>query len=185
MTKGNAIKKMATREAFGKTLLALGRTDERIAALNADLSGSTKTSLFAEVFGERFYNMGIAEADMMGTAAGLAAAGKIPFASTFAMFATGRAWEQVRQSICLNRFNVHKSYSLRCGVLVRSGGFLGRGEAPEGIGQKAQRTGKYPSRSLHDRLPWRVLFILAPNPGYRRFSSSAITSSVISNSSTA
>ena len=115
------VKKLATREAFGKVLLELGRVDERIVALNADLSGSTKTSVFAAEFGDRFFNMGIAEADMMGTAAGLAAAGKIPFASTFAMFAAGRAWEQVRQSICLNNMNV-KIVASHGGVTVGEDG---------------------------------------------------------------
>ena len=74
--------------------------------LDADLSGSTKTNIFAKKFPERFFNMGVSEADMMGTAAGLAAAGKIPFASTFAIFASGRAWEQVRQSIAYPKLNV-------------------------------------------------------------------------------
>ena len=112
---------MSTREAFGHALLALGRKDKRVVALNADLSGSTKTSYFEKELGDRFFNMGIAEADMMGTAAGLASAGKIPFASTFAMFAAGRAWEQVRQSICLNNINV-KIVATHGGVTVGEDG---------------------------------------------------------------
>ena len=74
--------------------------------LDADLSGSTQTRHFARAFPERFFNMGIAEQDLMGTAAGLALGGKIPFASTFAMFATGRAWEQIRQTIAYGNLNV-------------------------------------------------------------------------------
>ena len=89
----------ATRDAYGETLAELGGENDAIVVLDADLSGSTKTSLFAKRFPERFFNMGIAEANMIGTAAGLAAAGKVPFASTFAIFAVGRAWEQVRQSV--------------------------------------------------------------------------------------
>lgn len=96
----------ATRDAYGETLAELGGENEAIVVLDADLSGSTKTSLFAKKFPERFFNMGIAEANMIGTAAGLAAAGKIPFASTFAIFAVGRAWEQVRQSVAYPKANV-------------------------------------------------------------------------------
>ncbi|MEE8483631.1 MAG: transketolase family protein [Nitrospinota bacterium] len=98
--------KLALREYYGKTLLELGRENKDIVVLDADLSSSTKTATFAKEFPERFFNMGVAEQNMMGTAAGLAAGGKIPFASTFAIFATGRAWEQVRQSIAYPRANV-------------------------------------------------------------------------------
>jgi Transketolase, C-terminal subunit len=91
--------KIATRDAYGKALAELGAEDPRIVVLDADLSGSTKTAVFAKAFPERFFNMGVSEQDMMGTAAGFALAGKIPFASTFAMFATGRAFEIVRNSI--------------------------------------------------------------------------------------
>jgi len=90
---------IATRDAYGKTLLELGREDSRVVVLDADLSGSTKTGVFAKEFPERFYNVGIAEANMVGIAAGLAAGGMIPFASTFAVFAAGRAFEQIRQSV--------------------------------------------------------------------------------------
>ena len=97
---------IATRDAYGKTLAELGEKNPRIVVLDADLSCSTKTQIFAQKFPERFFNMGVAEQDMMGTAAGLALAGKIPFASTFAVFATGRAWEVVRNSIAYPKLNV-------------------------------------------------------------------------------
>jgi transketolase len=99
-------KKMATRDAYGNALVKLGQMDERIVVLDADLSKSTRTARFAEKFPERFFQMGIAEQDMMGTAAGLAAAGKIPFASSFAIFATGRTYEQIRNSIGYPELNV-------------------------------------------------------------------------------
>jgi len=101
-----AATKQSTRVEYGKTLALLGQENPDIVVLDADLSGSTQTHLFAQAFPERFFNMGIAEQDMMGTAAGLAVAGKIPFASTFAIFATGRAWEQIRQSIAYGDLNV-------------------------------------------------------------------------------
>ena len=88
-----------TRDAYGKTLAELGHEDDRIVVLTADLAGSTKTGIFAEEHPHRFFNIGVAEADMMGIAAGLAMSGYRPFASTFAMFATGKAWEQIRQVI--------------------------------------------------------------------------------------
>lgn len=97
---------MATRDAYGQVLAELGAENENIVVLDADLSGSTKTSVFGKKFPERFFNMGIAEANMIGTAAGLAAAGKIPFVSTFAIFAAGRAWEQIRQSVAYPKANV-------------------------------------------------------------------------------
>jgi transketolase len=97
---------MATRDAYGETLAELGAENGNIVVLDADLSGSTKTGVFAKKFPERFFNMGIAEANMVGTAAGLAAAGKIPFVSTFAIFAAGRAWEQIRQSVAYPKANV-------------------------------------------------------------------------------
>ncbi|MBI5047623.1 MAG: transketolase family protein [Deltaproteobacteria bacterium] len=99
-------KLIATRDVYGETLARLGESSQEIVVLDADLSGSTKTNIFAKKFPERFFNMGVSEADMMGTAAGLAAVGKIPFASTFAIFASGRAWEQVRQSIAYPKLNV-------------------------------------------------------------------------------
>lgn len=97
---------LGTRDMYGKVLAELGMENEDIVVLDADLSSSTKSGNFREKFPERFFNMGVAEQDMMGTAAGLAAAGKIVFASTFAIFATGRAWEQVRQSIAFPALNV-------------------------------------------------------------------------------
>ncbi|NQY79893.1 MAG: transketolase family protein [Candidatus Caenarcaniphilales bacterium] len=102
----SSTEKIATRAAYGKTLLELGKENNDIVVLDADLSGSTQTKHFAKEFPERFFNMGIAEANMISTAAGLAKAGKIPFASSFAMFATGRAWEQVRNSVAHNHANV-------------------------------------------------------------------------------
>ncbi|MGI6574677.1 MAG: transketolase family protein [bacterium] len=98
--------KIATRDAYGQTLAELGKTNLDLVVLDADLSGSTRTAEFAKVFPERFFNMGIAEANMIATAAGLAAAGKLPFASTFAVFATGRAFDQVRNSVCIAQLNV-------------------------------------------------------------------------------
>ncbi|MBI3795198.1 MAG: transketolase family protein [Nitrospinae bacterium] len=97
---------LSLRDFYGKTLVELGRSNKDVVALDCDLSGSTRTSMFAKEFPDRFFNMGVAEQDMMGTAAGLAAGGKIPFASTFAIFATGRAWEQIRQSIAYPDANV-------------------------------------------------------------------------------
>jgi len=98
--------KIATRQAYGEKLLELGGKYSDLVVLDADLSGSTNTNKFANAYPERFFNMGIAEQNMISTAAGLALAGKIPFASSFAMFATGRAWEQVRNSVAHNEFNV-------------------------------------------------------------------------------
>lgn len=100
------MKLLGTREVYGDTLAELGASNKDIVVLDADLSGSTRTSVFAKKFPDRFFNMGVAEADMMGTAAGLASCGKIAFASTFAIFATGRAWEQIRQSIAYPKLNV-------------------------------------------------------------------------------
>jgi transketolase len=111
----------ATREAYGETLLELGAKDENIVVLDADLSKSTKTSEFAKAYPERFINVGIAEQNLMGTAAGLAAAGKIPFASTFAMFAAGRAYEQIRNSICYPKLNV-KIAATHAGLTVGEDG---------------------------------------------------------------
>lgn len=96
----------SVRSAYGKTLAELGRNNKNIVVLDADLSCSTQTQIFAKEFPERFFNMGISEQDLMTTASGLACTGKIPFVSTFAMFATGRAWEQVRNTICYSNLNV-------------------------------------------------------------------------------
>jgi transketolase len=118
---GNVTEKVATRDAYGDALVSLGKKRNDVVVLDADLSGSTKTSKFAKVFPDRFFNIGIAEQDMMGTAAGLAIGGKLPFVSTFAVFATGRAWEQVRQSICYPNLNV-KIVASHSGVTVGEDG---------------------------------------------------------------
>ena len=96
----------ATREAYGAALADLAKTNPNIVALDADLAGSTKSASLAKVAPERHFNMGIAEADMIATAAGLATCETVPFASSFAVFATGRAFEQVRQSVCYADLNV-------------------------------------------------------------------------------
>jgi len=100
------VKKMATREGYGKALIELGKENENIVVLDADLAAATKTGMFKKEFPDRFFDCGIAEGNMMGIAAGLAASGKIPFASSFAMFAAGRAFEQVRNSIAYPHLNV-------------------------------------------------------------------------------
>lgn len=109
------------RDIYGETLVELGRKNPRIVVLDADLSGSTRTFLFAKEFPERFFNVGVSEQDLIGTAAGLALSGFIPFASTFAIFQTGRAWEQIRQSICYARLNV-KLVASHGGVTVGEDG---------------------------------------------------------------
>ena len=96
---GSQREKASLRQAFGEALVELGAEDERVVVLTADLAGSTQTKLFAARFPERFFNLGITEANMMALAAGLAMSGKKPFVSTFAIFATGKPWEQVRQAI--------------------------------------------------------------------------------------
>lgn len=96
----------ATRDAYGEALKELGAVYPGLVVLDADLSASTKTQDFAKVYPERFFDCGIAEGNMMSVAAGLAAAGKIPFASTFAIFGAGRAYEQIRNSICYPNLNV-------------------------------------------------------------------------------
>ena len=98
--------KKSTRQAYGEALVELGRQNNNIVVLDADLTKSTKTNLFQEAFPERHINIGIAEADLIGTAAGLATCGKVPFASTFAMFAAGRAFEQIRNTVAYPKLNV-------------------------------------------------------------------------------
>ena len=100
------VKKMATREGYGKALVELGKEHDDIVVLDADLAGSTKTGMFGKAYPDRHFNCGIAEANMMSVAAGLAAAGYTPFASSFAMFASGRAYEQIRNSIGYTKLNV-------------------------------------------------------------------------------
>lgn len=112
---------LATREAYGEILKELGEKNKDIVVLDADLSKSTKTAVFAKSFPERFFNVGIAEQNLMGVGAGMAAAGKIPFVSTFAMFAAGRAFEQVRNSICYPKLNV-KIAATHAGLTVGEDG---------------------------------------------------------------
>lgn len=114
-------KKIATRQSFGEALAELGKTNENIVVLDADLSGATKTNIFAKEFPERFFDMGISEQDMISTAAGLATCGKIPFAATFAVFATGRAYDQIRNSVCYPNLNV-KIAGSHAGITVGEDG---------------------------------------------------------------
>ncbi len=113
--------KKATRQSYGEALLEMGKENENVVVLDADLSSATKTSLFAKEFPNRFFDMGIAEANMMGTAAGLATCGKIPYASTFAAFAAGRAYDQIRNSICYPNLNV-KICATHSGITVGEDG---------------------------------------------------------------
>ena len=113
--------KMATREAYGKALAELATENENVVVLDADLSKSTKTADFAKVAPERFINAGIAEANMIGVACGLATVGKIPFASTFAVFAAGRTFDQVRNSVCYAKLNV-KVAATHAGITVGEDG---------------------------------------------------------------
>ncbi|MBQ3969936.1 MAG: transketolase family protein, partial [Clostridia bacterium] len=96
----------ATRESFGEALCELAKTNKDIVVLDADLAAATKTSIFQKAYPDRFFDCGIAECNMIGVAAGLAACGKIPFAASFAMFATGRAFEQIRNSVAYPKLNV-------------------------------------------------------------------------------
>ena len=112
---------IATRDAYGKALVKLGDLREDIVVLDADLSKSTKTSEFAKTFPTRFFNMGIAEQNLIGAACGMATAGKIPFASTFAMFATGRGFEIIRNSVCYPNLNV-KICATHAGISVGEDG---------------------------------------------------------------
>lgn len=123
--------KIATRDAYGKALLALGAENSNVVVLDADLSKSTKTADFAKKYPERFFNMGIAESNLLGTAAGLATTGKIPFASTFAIFAVGRAFEQIRNSIAYPKLNV-KIAATHAGISVGEDG--GSHQAVEDVG---------------------------------------------------
>jgi len=111
----------ATRDAYGETLIELGKQRSDIVVLDADLSGSTKTGKFAKAFPERFFNLGVSEQDMIGTAAGLALAGKVPFASTFAVFGTGRVWDQIRLVVCYSNTNV-KIVTTHGGITVGEDG---------------------------------------------------------------
>ncbi|MBM3253777.1 MAG: transketolase family protein [Candidatus Omnitrophica bacterium] len=95
-----------TRDGFGEALVELGRKNPDVVVLSADLTSSTRANYFMEVFPERFFKMGVAEQDMIGTAAGFALMGKVPFACTFGIFATGKTWEQLRVSVCSMKLNV-------------------------------------------------------------------------------
>ena len=108
---------IATRQAYGDALVELGEKNKDIVVLDADLSKSTTTAKFGKKFPDRFFNMGVAEANMMNTAAGLATCGKIAFVSSFSIFATGRAWEQIRNTICYSGLNV-KIVATHSGVSV-------------------------------------------------------------------
>lgn len=112
---------IANRDVYGKTLVELGEKHSDIVVLDADLSASTKTALFAKEFPERFFNIGVAEQNLIGFAAGLANCGKVAFASTFAIFATGRAWEQIRNTVCVNNLNV-KIVCSHAGITVGEDG---------------------------------------------------------------
>ena len=113
--------KKATRQSYGETLEKLGEENNNIVVLDADLAGATKTNIFAKKFPERFFDMGIAEANMMGVAAGMSTCGKIPYVSTFAAFAAGRAYDQIRSSICYPKLNV-KICATHSGITVGEDG---------------------------------------------------------------
>ena len=111
----------ATRQSYGEALAELGEENNNIVVLDADLAGATKTSIFAKKFPERFFDIGIAEQDMISTAAGMATFGKIPYASTFAVFASGRAYDQIRASIAYPKTNV-KICATHAGITVGEDG---------------------------------------------------------------
>ena len=111
----------ATRQSYGEALVELGKGNKNIVVLDADLATATKTIEFAKEFPDRFFDIGIAEADMIGTAAGMATCGKIPYASTFAVFAVGRTYDQIRSSVCYPNLNV-KICATHAGVTVGEDG---------------------------------------------------------------
>lgn len=115
------VKKIATRDSFGNALVELGKEHENLVVLDADLAGATKTATFKKAFPERHIDCGIAEANMIGIAAGLATTGKVPFASSFAMFAAGRAFEQIRNSVAYPQLNV-KIGATHAGISVGEDG---------------------------------------------------------------
>lgn len=117
----NKNEKKSIRSAFGKTLASLGKVNSNIVVMDADLACSTQTQIFAKEFPERFFDMGIAEQDMIASAAGLASVGKIPFVASFAMFVTGRTYDQIRNSVCYPEFNV-KIIGTHGGVTVGEDG---------------------------------------------------------------
>ena len=113
--------KKATRQSYGEVLLELGRENKDVVVLDADLSEATKTNIFAKEFKDRFFDMGIAEQDMLSTAAGMSTCGKIPYVSTFAVFAAGRGYDQIRTSICYPKLNV-KICATHSGITVGEDG---------------------------------------------------------------
>ena len=117
----NLDKKIATRQSYGEKLAEIGKANKNIVVFDADLSGATKTSIFAKEFPDRFYNMGIAEQNMVATAAGMSTFGKIPYVSTFAVFAAGRAYDQIRNSVCYPNLNV-KICATHAGITVGEDG---------------------------------------------------------------
>lgn len=117
VNKQNMAEMLYQRDVYGQTLVELGKQNKNVVVLDADLSCSTRTSLFAREFPGRFFNFGVAEQNMMAAAAGLASCGKIVFVSTFAIFATGRAWDQVRNTVCYNSFDI-KIVATHAGITV-------------------------------------------------------------------
>lgn len=115
------LEKKATRQSYGEALKELGKINPNVVVLDADLATATKTEIFAKEFPDRFFDMGIAEQNMMSTAAGFATCGKIPYASTFAVFAAGRAYDQIRNSICYPNLNV-KICATHSGITVGEDG---------------------------------------------------------------
>ena len=113
--------KIATRQSYGEALEKLGEENKNIVVLDADLSSATKTNIFAKSFPDRFFDMGIAEQDMLSTAAGMSTCGKIPYVSTFAVFAAGRGYDQIRTSICYPKLNV-KICATHSGITVGEDG---------------------------------------------------------------
>ena len=117
----NQEKIIATRQSYGEKLAELGKLNRDIVVFDADLANATKTSIFAKEFPNRFFNMGIAEQDMVSTAAGMSTFGKIPYVSTFAVFAAGRAYDQIRNSVCYPNLNV-KICATHAGITVGEDG---------------------------------------------------------------
>ena len=113
--------KIATRQSYGEALAELGEINKNVVVLDADLAGATKTNIFAKKFPDRFFDMGISEQDMISTAAGISTTNKIPYASTFAVFACGRAYDQIRNSVCYPNLNV-KICATHCGITVGEDG---------------------------------------------------------------
>jgi transketolase len=114
-------KKIATRQSYGETLVQLGKENENIVVLDADLAEATKTNIFKKEFPNRFFDMGISEQDLIATSAGMSTCGKIPYVSTFAVFAAGRAYDQIRNSVCYPKANV-KICATHAGVTVGEDG---------------------------------------------------------------